>query len=374
MQDKPIRVLHMIGCFEAGGSQAMVINLLRAIDRTKVQFDFIVDNPERMEWAPQAEELGAEIYVMPKFRGNNGAEVRRAWNRFFGEHPEYKVLHSHVRSYASIYLPIAKKHGVKTIVQSHSTSNGSGFASVVKRCLQFPLRYQADCFFGCSKEAGQWLFGKKVVEGSRYYMLKNAIDIDKYRYDPQIRKKYREELELGEKKTMIHVGRLHPAKNHMFLLEVFAQVVKQNPNTVLLLVGDGELRDEIQKKISALGLQDCVQMLGSRSDVPQLLQAADFFVFPSAWEGLPVTLVEAQAAGLPCFISDQITKEVVLSDLVTCLPIDHGVDCWTKQLTNANASRRDVAGQIQEKGYDIRESARWLADFYEGLAAEDSGN
>ena len=154
----------------------------------------------------------------------------------------------------------------------------------------------------------------------------------------------------------------------MFLLEIFKQLSKELTNVVLLLVGDGELREDIENRISALGLQNSVKLLGNRNDVPQLLQMADCFLFPSAWEGLPVTVVEAQAAGLPCFISDRITKDVVLSDLVTGLPVDKGTDCWVEQLKNADLSSRNVMEAVRKNGYDIYDSASWLAGVYKELA------
>lgn len=367
---QPIRILHMIGSLEMGGSQSVVLNLYRAVDREKIQFDFIVDNPERMELAPVVEELGARIYTLPKLSGGNLFRVRKAWDGFFAEHPEYKVLHSHVRSYASVYLPIAKKHGVKTIIHSHNTSNGKGLQALAKALLQYPLRFQADYYFSCSQKAGRWLFGKRIAEGNRHHVLKNAVDLERYQFDPRTRQEYRDALGLQNSKTFIHIGRIHPAKNHAFLLEVFAQIVKKEPSAVLLLVGDGPLREEIENRIATLGLQNSVKMLGNRSDVPQLLQVADIFVFPSAWEGLPVAVVEAQTASIPCFISENITEEVVLSDLVVRLPVDKGPDCWTEQILQADPKRRDVTNAIRENGYDIQTTTRNMTAFYERLVNE----
>jgi len=158
-----IRVLQMIGSLNIGGSQAMILNLYEAIDRTKVQFDFILDEPTQRELADRVIQLGGKIYEMPKFTGKNYFEVKRAWKSFFAEHPEYKILHSHVRSYASIYFPIARKYGVATIIHSHSTSNGSGLKSLAKAMLQRPIRHMADYLFACSSASGQWLYGKKVI-------------------------------------------------------------------------------------------------------------------------------------------------------------------------------------------------------------------
>lgn len=243
-----IRVLHMIGSLEIGGSQAMVMNIYRNIDRSKIQFDFIVDHPENAFFSEEITQLGGKIYYFPSFKGNNYYEIKKTWNNFFKEHPEYKILHSHVRSYASLYLPIAKKYGLKTIIHSHSTSNGSGIKALVKQILQYPLRFQADYFFGCSKIAGEWLFGKKVVNSAKYYMVKNAINLNDY-CSTDKREYYRKMINAKDDIVFGHVGRLHEAKNHEFLLEVFKKIHFQNPNTKLVIIGEGELRSSIEKNI-----------------------------------------------------------------------------------------------------------------------------
>ena len=366
-----IRILHMIGSLNIGGSQAMIMNLYRNIDREKIQFDFILDHPDQLYFADEVKSLGGRIYFLPEFKGTNFFEVKKKWEMFFEEHPEYKVLHSHVRSYASIYLPIAKKHGLKTIIHSHSTSNGSGIKSYIKWLMQLPLRYQADYFFGCSKEAGEWLFGEKVVNSDKYHMLQNAIDTKKYSFNEKIREQYRNAIGVGEHTLVfIHVGRLHEAKNHLYLLEVFSKYHSIHPDSILVLVGDGDLRKEIEDKIEGLSINEAVKMLGARNDVSNLLQAADCFLFPSKWEGLPVTVVEAQAAGLPCLVSDAVTRDVNVSDLVENLPIDHGIDSWINAIERMSFSKKDVTEDIVKAGFDIQSSAEWMENFYRGLVNE----
>lgn len=363
-----VRILHMIGSLNIGGSQTMIMNIYRMIDRNRIQFDFIVDHSEQLYFKEEIEKLGGRVFVMPRFNGKNIFQVQEAWNCFFDAHPEYHVLHSHVRSYASIYFPIAKKHGIKTIVHSHSTSNGSGIKSVVKIILQYPLRYEADCFFGCSLKAGEWLFGKRIVQSDRYFTIKNAIDTQKYLFNRKQRSILRNQLRIEADATVfIHVGRLHEAKNHIFLLYVFAMLIKEMPNSMLLLVGDGELSSEIQKQIEQLNLQSNVKMLGARTDIPDMLNMADVFLFPSKWEGLPVTVVEAQASGLPCFVSDKITKEVGISELVRFLPIDKGAQVWIDAIKETDLTRKNVIDKIIQAGFDITESVEWLTKFYEEI-------
>lgn len=362
-----IRILHVLGGLERGGAETMVMNLYRAIDRTQVQFDFIIHTTKHQAYYDEIIALGGKIYSFPAFKGLNYFKMKKLWKQFFREHPEYKILHSHVRSYASLYLPIAKKAGLKTIIHSHSTSNGKGLSSVVKRIMQYPLRWQADYFFGCSKEAGAWLFGNKVVNSPKYHILQNAIDTELYKFNPETSKEYREKLGLGDKKTFIHVGRFHPAKNHPFLLNVFAEIHKVDSNTVLLLAGDGELRAEIEKQITFLNLQNDVILLGSRSDVPKLLQVADCFLFPSVWEGFGMVAIEAQAAGLPCICSEAIPRSVKVTEQCVFLPTDSALK-WAEQAllwAKRNASSKNPIQSVVEHGFDIKESSKKLAEFYQ---------
>lgn len=368
---EPIRILHMIGSLEVGGSQAMVINLYKAIDREKIQFDFIVDHPDLMELAETVKALGARIYTMPTFVGSNLVSVRRAWHRFFREHPEYKVLHSHVRSYASVYLPIAKKHGLKTIIHSHNTSNGTGMTALVKKALQFPLRYQADYLFSCSEIAGKWLFGEKAVHGSKYRMIPNSINCGRFYYQAENRRRIRDSLGIREDESLIgHVGRFQEAKNHKFLIEIFAQACQINNKLKLLLVGDGPLRPDIEALCAQLGVADRVIFAGIQVDTPSYYHAMDLFLFPSLWEGLPVSVVEAQAAGLNCLLSDAVTKDVQLTDLAQYIPLESGAKHWAEQVLAALPERRaglSPQQQAQLAGFDSTAVAADLQAFYLSL-------
>lgn len=361
-----IRILHMIGSLNIGGSQMMIMNLYRNIDREKIQFDFILDHPKQLYFAEEVETLGGKIFFMPEFTGINLQRVKKAWNNFFKEHPEYKILHSHVRSYASLYIPIAKKHGLKTIIHSHSTSNGKGITSIVKRVMQYPLRYQADYLIACSNEAGQWLYGKKACLKDNYFFLPNAIDTTKYRYSEDIANKYRDEFGLVDKFVIGHVGRLHEVKNHMFLLAFFAEVSKRRSDAMLLLVGDGDLRSSIEAKIKELQIENRVILAGSRGDVAAIMSAMDVFVLPSLYEGLPVTVVEAQAAGLHCLISNCITEDVDISELVERLPIND-TGAWIERILSMDVNRIDVMPKIKQAGFDVSETATKLTEFYETI-------
>ena len=366
-----IRVLHMIASLDVGGSQTMMMNIYRNIDREKIQFDFVIDRPEETYFADEIKSLGGRVYTMIPFHGTNAGEIKRDWNNFFYTHPEYRILHSHVRSYASLYLPVARAHGVKTIIHSHSTSTGGGVKGAVKTVMQLPLRHQADVLMACSLDAGEWLFGKRACQSERFVLLPNGIDVRRFAVSPETRIQYRRELGLEGKYVIGNVGRFYDVKNHTFLLDVFQKVYERDKSAVLLLVGVGPLQQEMAQKAVRLGVADQVIMTGNRDDVPQLLGAMDVFAFPSLWEGLGIAVVEAQAAGLPCVISDTITKEVGLSDLVRYLPLGDA-EAWAAVLLERRP-REDVTAAIVKAGYDIRVTAQRLTELYTRLDRDAQG-
>ena len=361
-----IRVLHVLGGLERGGAETMVMNLYRAIDRTQIQFDFIIHTNEHQAYYDEICSLGGKIYSFPKYNGRNHLFMKKKWGEFFLNHPEYRILHSHVRSYASLYIPIAKKHGLKTIIHSHSTSNGRGVKSIVKKLMQYPLRNQADFFMGCSKEAGKWLFGNKIVNNNNFIIIKNAIDISKYTFNPKIREKYRDILNLNNSYVYIHVGRFHPVKDHDFLLKLFCEIHKESTNSKLILVGDGYLRSHIEKMIQELSMSSSVILVGSQPNVYDYLQAADCFLFTSKWEGLGMAAVEAQASGLKCICNTGIPKDVKVTDLCYFIPTTD-LEKWKKEALNMDYFREDTSQLIKNSGFDINDSALKLFDFYKGV-------
>ncbi len=366
VENQPQRILHVLGGLKRGGAETFVMNLYRKINRSIIQFDFVIHTSEHGDFYDEIVSMGGKVYFCPKYMGKNHVAYKKWWSSFFAEHPEYGVVHSHVRSTASIYLKIARRKNIKTVIHSHSTSNGKGLSSLVKRILQYPLRHTADYLFACSLESGKWLYGEKATKTQRFIVQKNVIDIERFEYDGGMREKYRSEWGLSNKNVFIHVGRLHVAKNHSFLLNAFKKISEINSNAILFVVGDGELKEDINAKIDELALNDKVRMLGSRSDVSSLLSAADCFLFPSLWEGVPLTVIEAQAAGLPCLVSDRITDDVCISELVTKLPIDN-VDSWVDAVANMDFSRKDVRDKIIAAGYDAKSLAAWLENFYLGV-------
>ncbi len=363
---EPIRVLLVLGRLNRGGAESMIMNLYRSVDREKVQFDFVIHTKEHCEFTDEVTELGGRIYSAPRYNVKNHLTYKKWWNTFFKTHPEYKVIHGHMYSIASIYLKIANKYGLKTISHSHTSSAKTGFSGVVKRIIQAPLKNIPDWLFACSDNAGRWLYGENAGKRKNYILLKNAIHSKKYIYTPETAEKIRKELGIENKFIVGHIGRMFPGKNHPYLLEVFKAYSQKNQNSVLLLVGDGPSRKEIEDKAQSLGIREKVIFTGVRSDVNEVLQAMDFFVFPSIYEGLPVTVIEAQAAGLPCLISDSVTDEVCITNLVTRYSLSNSPEMWAEKIDELSklAKREDMSTEIANAGYDIKTTSKWLQNFY----------
>lgn len=368
-----IRVLQVLGGLNLGGAETMVMNLYRRIDKSKIQFDFIIHLQDKQAYEDEVLAMGGKVYRFPAFNGRNLIIQRNLWKKFFLEHKEYKILHSHVRSYASVYIPIANKCGLKTIIHSHSTSNGNGFSAKIKDIMQYPLRFQADYLFACSKEAGQWLFGKKACKKNNFKVIHNAIDSKKFSFCSIKRKEIREKLGINDKFVVGHVGRMTKPKNHTFLLRTFLEVNKIRKDAVLLLIGDGELRSSIEKDIRDLGIMDKVIVLGSKNNTQDYYQAMDVFVFPSLWEGLGIVCIEAQDSGLSCIVSENIPKEIdVEENLIHVMHLSDGEKKWADAISRVSVSSRYGRQMaLCRAGYDIEENAMLIEDFYVRIARRD---
>lgn len=361
-----IRILQVIGSLGNGGSQAMIMNLYRNIDRSKIQFDFIIDRPEEQFFSEEIKNLGGKIYILPSFKSQNILNYKKSWRKFFEEYSEYKIIHGHVRSTAAIYLKIAKEKGLVAIAHSHSTSSGSGFSSIVKNIMQYPIRYIADYLFACSYSAGEWLFGKKACKKNNFFIQKNAIDSKRYIYNNEKRKEKRKELQIENKYVIGHVGRFDAPKNHEFLIDVFKKVHDRNNKAVLMLIGDGNLRTFIEEKVEELEISDSVIFTGIRSDIPELLNVMDLFLFPSLFEGLGIVVIEAQACGLKCIVSNTVPKEAYVTDLIESIDLKASDNFWAKKILEYPSVyvRQNTYEEICQKGYDIISAAQWLQDFY----------
>lgn len=364
--DRPIRVLQVLGGTTLCGAESRIMDLYRNINRDEVQFDFVVHNQNEDYFNKEIRELGGNIYRIPRFRLFNIIAYCRAWRDFFREHNEFQAVHGHMTSTASLYLPIAKKSGVPiTIAHARSAGTDPGIKGIITRMLRSSLVRKADYCFSCSMEASVAVFGKKAVNQGKVKIIPNAIEVDKYQYDTKTRQEMREKYQIEDQFVVGHVGRFHYAKNHEFLVDIFSEIIKREPNAILLLVGEGELMTPIKEKAMALGLEDKVIFAGSQPQIARFYQMMDYMVFPSHFEGLPGTVVEAQASGLRCLISDKITREVVITPLVNMKSISLSAGEWAEEVVkNKDYSRETDNTLLKEYGFDVRTQVERLTRFY----------
>ncbi len=358
-----LRILHIVTNMDRGGLETMLMNYYRHIDRDKIQFDFLVHREARAAYDDEIESLGGKIYRISRLIPWS-KNYRNTLKDFFKSHPEYKIVHVHQDCLSSVALKCARECGVPhRIAHSHSSSQDKNLKYPIKLYYKRKISRYATDLFACSDEAGRWMFC-----GADFRVVNNAIDAKKYVFNLNIRRKVRDSLILTDEFVVGLVGRFSPAKNHAFLLDIFAEVVRLHNNSKLLLVGDGELRSEIEEKVRALGLTDKVIFTGVREDVPALLQAMDIFVFPSLYEGLGIVAIEAQTAGLPLFISDKVPIECQKTDLVWQLSLSDSPETWASAILNGrNTERTDRFFEIAAAGFDIAENAEWLQNYYLSL-------
>lgn len=355
-----LRVLQVVTKMDRGGLETMLMNYYRNIDRSKVQFDFLTHREERGQYDDEIEQLGGNIYHVPHLNPMN-PEYYKALDNFFLTHP-YKIVHSHLDCTSTFPLRAAKKANVPNrIAHIHNTSQDRDIKYPIKMISKKLMPYYATDFFACGKAAGEWAFS-----GQKFTVMKNAIDTTCYAFHSDIRVKIRNEFGLQDEFLVGHVGRFDPQKNHEFLLNVFAEMKKHEPNAKLMLVGGGELQKEVRAEAAQLGLSQDVIFTGVRTDVNELMQAMDVFVLPSLYEGFPVTTVEAQAAGLPCVISDKVPIECTIVDgLVTSVNLSDALNVWSDAILRAKSvKRKSHMNELSAAGFDIHQAAKWLEYFY----------
>ena len=361
-----MRVAHVVGKMNNAGVEAVVMNYYRHIDRSKIQFDFIVDEDSTHIPREEIESLGGRIFIVPPYQKLN--KYIPALIKLFKENKN-KIVHSHINTLSVFPLYAAKKAGVPVrIAHSHSTAApGEWKKNILKYTLRPFAKVYATHYAACSRYAGEWLFGKRSMERGEVTIFNNAIDLDKFKYDENVRNEVRKELGLEGKFVIGHVGRFCYQKNQEFLIDVFEEVYKQNPDAVLMLVGDGPDREKIEVKVKSSYVSDCVLILGNRNDTDRLYQAMDVFVLPSRYEGLPVVGVEAQAAGLPCVLSDKITKETKMTENVVFVSTSQSEIEWAnKVIQNIVIKRQDNIVQLTNYGFNINRETDKLEKIYMG--------
>lgn len=368
------RVLHVLGGLSLGGAESRIMDIYRNIDRDKIQFDFLVHQnggvrqPEFYDEEIQA--MGGRIFILPKFKVYNYPAYRKAVKQFFAGHHEYAVVQGHMTSTAAVYLPIAAKAGVP-VTAAHARSAGvdKGIKGAATRLLRLPLLGKADYCFACSKEAGIAVFGRKWERSRKAVTLPNAIAAERFVYDEAGRQALRTELGLDGCYVIGHVGRFHYAKNHEYLIEIFAslkeRLKQQGKRAALLLLGEGSGMEAVKRQAVSLGLSEDIFFAGNKKDVERYYQAMDYFVFPSRFEGLPGTVIEAQAAGLRCMVSDRITPEVGISPLVHFESIEESPEVWADYIMeHAWYERSNRYETIVKAGFDVKKQALQMEKFY----------
>lgn len=369
---EPIRVLQDIVWMNTGGLETLVMNLYRHVDHDRFFFDFLLHRDEETFYEPEIKSLGGKIYRTCPFNPAKLGQYKKENMKILLEHPEHKVIHVH-QDLKLWTLQYAHEAGIPTrIAHSHN-------AKTVLNLKYFFFRYQtprlskhATDMFMCSTPSGEFIYGKKAVDEGKVTLIKNGIEAERFRFNEQTRAELRQELGFGDKLVIGHVGRFDQPKNHRFLLEVFSVIHKRNPDTLLALCGAGDTRDEVEKHAQTLGISDSVKFLGVRGDVNRVYQAFDFFLFPSLWEGLPLTSIEAQTAGLPILMSDVITNECIVTDNVQQMSLNESADKWADKVFGMlnGYKRADQYSNTVKSGFDIRETAQWLQAFYEKRTLE----
>lgn len=367
-QERPLRVLQVVGQMYRAGAETLLMSLYRNIDRDLVQFDFLTHRQERGDYDDEIEALGGNVYRLCPMSLQNSVKYARMLGEFFREHPYYHIVHSHLDAMSALPLAAAKRAGVEVrIAHSHNTAFPRDKKYPLRLVSQKLIPLTATHYFACSDESAKFLFPKQVFASKGYQVLKNAIELNLFAYREEVRKQIRAELGIASGTLVVgHVGRFCQQKNHMKLLTVFACLHRQFPDSLLLLAGRGELLEEMKILCRQLKVEKAVKFLGVRSDIEDLMQAFDVFVLPSLYEGFPVVGVEAQAAGLPCLFSDRVKRDIALTNTVRFLPLEAEDEVWAREVLELQKTPRfDNTGILAKKGFDIGEQAEIMTEFYQ---------
>lgn len=358
----------VLGNTGRGGAQAYVMNVLRNIDHDKFQIDFAVCESKPDGYDDEMRRYGSKILYIHPFRFLNYLEYSKKWKEILSGN-KYDIVEAHATNAAAFFLRIAKKEGIKTIAHSHSAGyRGNAIEKNIKKIVSKATKKESDYWFACSDLAAERLFGKKYHNYPRYYNIPNAIDSKIFRFRDEIRNEIRNELGIKDEIVIGHVGTFSEPKNHFFLLRVFHKLLSINSNYRLLLLGDGLLKEKVKHKVDELGLTNYVRFTGNVPNVNEYMMAMDIMVFPSLFEGFPVTLIEAQATGLPCIISDVITKEVDQTDLIHRLSLKDSEDEWVNTIVKTKNSSREIYNSIiSETKYDVGTSMSVLMNIYKEM-------
>lgn len=365
MGDQPIRVLQIMGIMGSGGVEAVIMNYYRHIDRDKVQFDFVAHKGASEYYVNEIKTLGGKVYEITPYTRNPIAFTSEIYH-IIKEH-NYQIVHSNMNALSCFPLFAAYFAGAKVrILHNHTTdTKAERLRTMIKRILRPFAKMFANQYWACSKLAGQWMYGAAAVQQSKVTIINNAIDLKKFAFNKEKRSRLRKELGLESCFVVGHVGRFMKQKNHEFLIKIFAEVAKNNEDAKLLLIGDGPLKGKIEEQVKALGLTDKVIFTGVRTDVADLYNVMDVFLFPSLYEGLGMVAVEAQANGLPVVASTEVPLEAKVSNEMQFIGLDKGIEHWRDAVLKCQGQGRfDTAGDFADKGFDITVEAKKLENWY----------
>lgn len=366
--NKPIRVAQVIGKWVGGGVESVVMNYYRNINRDKIQFDFICDEDSTNIPYEEIEKLGGKVILVPPYQ--KAIKYHRKLKKVFKEE-KYKIVHSHINTLSVFSLFAAKCAGVPVrIAHSHSTTNKKEKKkNLMKQVLRPFSKVFATNYMCCSEFAGRWLFGNKEYDNGNVYLLNNAIDLDKFKYDEKVRKEKRKELNISDDILVIgHVGRFVEQKNHRFLIDVFNEYHKENKNSILMLIGQGPLLFEMKEKIKKLNIEDKVLFLGQKENINDYYNVMDLFLFPSLYEGLGMVMVEAQVNGIPCVASTEVPTCAKINNFVKFVKLSDDILNWVNAIKlGFNKNRKNDINNFKKNGFDIKYEAKKLEKKYELL-------
>ncbi|MBQ8133608.1 MAG: glycosyltransferase family 1 protein [Clostridia bacterium] len=366
--NKPIRVLQFVTLMNRNGLENRLMDIYRNIDRTKIQFDFVSNRDYDGQFDDEIRSLGGKVYHMYQITPKNFFKYLKQLDKFFEDHPEYKIVHAHLNTLSTWPLRAAKKAGVPVrIAHSRNASMDFNIKALYKSYSRLFINDVVTDKFACSRSAGAWLFGEKKLDDGNFHVIPNSIQLDKFHFKDEIRDRMRKELGIQENEmAVVDVARFAKQKNHTYLLKVFCELHKMKPESKLYLVGIGDLEQDIKNEAEKSGIADSVVFVGSRSDIYNVLQAMDVFLFPSFYEGFGTVIIEAQCSYLPLIASDTIPHETKLCDCVEFMTIKADPKEWAMRAIELyeKTQRFDNCALVKEKGYDIRDTYTWMQNFY----------
>ena len=364
---EPIRILHENVIMDPGGIETQLMRIYRNIDRSKIQFDFLLHRTQKGAFDDEIKSMGGRIYYAKPFNPFHHISYINSMKKFFSEHDEYKIMIAHAEL-ALCPLKVAAEAGIQwRICYSHNGGSSFGLKRILMDYEKIFIKKYCTEMFAVSELAARYTFGDKPVDNGKVKLIKNGIMVDDFIFSKEIRNKKRVELCLDNKFIVGHVGRFMQQKNHMFLLETFAKLHNLRNDAHLILIGEGRLEDKILRKINELNIDENVTILGRRSDVNELMQAMDVFLFPSLWEGFPNVAIEAQASALPVYMSESITQEANFSQYSHRISLEKGAAYWAEEIYKNEKEpldRIDMSGTMREQGYDVVKTAKWYENYY----------